>query len=162
RALKALISPTATVLRDGQVETIPSAQVVPGDILILDAGDVVAADARLLMANTLQVDESALTGEAMPQTKDAQASVTPGVPVFEQPTMVFGLTAVQSGTGRAVVVASGPRTEYGRIGKSLATVETRKTPLQARSETFTRWLAMAGFLVTLGVFGLGLLQGLGL
>src|SRR5262249_3541222 len=117
RALKALVSPTATVLRDGQAETIPSAQVVPGDILILDAGDVVAADARLLMANTLQVDESALTGEAMPQTKEARASVTPGVPVFEQPTMVFGLTAVQSGAGHAVVVATGPRTEYGQIGK---------------------------------------------
>jgi Ca2+-transporting ATPase len=161
RALKALVSPTATVLRDEQVQTIPSAQVVPGDILVLDAGDIVAADARLLTANSLQVDESALTGEAMPQTKDAQAGVTPGVPLFEQPTMVFGLTAVQSGAGRAVVVASGPRTEYGQIGKSLATVETRKTPLQERSEVFTRRLAIAGFLVTLGVFGLGLLQGLG-
>lgn len=162
RALKALVSPTAAVLRDGQVQTIPSAQVVPGDILVLDAGDVVAADARLLTTNNLQVDESALTGEAMPQTKDAQAGVTPGVPLFEQPTMVFGLTAVQSGAGRAVVVATGPRTEYGQIGKSLAAVETRKTPLQKRSETFTRRLAIAGFLVTLGVFGLGLLQGLGL
>ncbi|HEY3228885.1 MAG TPA: cation-transporting P-type ATPase, partial [Roseiflexaceae bacterium] len=162
RALKALVSPTAAVLRDGQVQTIPSPQVVPGDILVLEAGDIVAADARLLTANNLQVDESALTGEAMPQTKDARAGVTPGVPLFEQPTMVFGLTAVQSGAGRAVVVATGPRTEYGQIGKSLATVEIRKTPLQARSEDFTRWLAIAGFVVTLGVFGLGLLQGLGI
>jgi Ca2+-transporting ATPase len=162
RALKALVSPTAAVLRDGQVEMIPSTQVVPGDILVLKAGDIVAADARLLTSNNLQVDESALTGEAMPQTKDARASVTPGVPLFEQPTMVFGLTAVQSGAGRAVVVATGPRSEYGQIGKSLATVETRKTPLQERSEAFTRRLAIAGFLVTLGVFGLGLLQGLGL
>jgi len=162
RALKALVSPTAAVLRDGQIQTIPSRQVVPGDILVLDAGDIVAADARLLTANNLQVDESALTGEAMPQTKDAQAGVTPGASLFEQPTMVFGLTAVQSGEGRAVVVATGPRTEYGQIGKSLATVETRKTPLQVRSEAFTRWLAIAGLLVTLGVFGLGLLQGLGL
>jgi P-type Ca2+ transporter type 2C len=161
RALKALVSPTAAVLRDGQVQTIPSTQMVPGDILLLDAGDIVAADARLLTANNLQVDESALTGEAMPQTKDAQASVTPSVPLFEQPTMVFGLTAVQSGAGRAVVVETGPRTEYGQIGKSLAAVEIRKTPLQERSETFTRRLAIAGFLVTLGVFGLGLLQGLG-
>jgi len=162
RALKALVSPTAAVLRDGQVQTIPSMQVAPGDILVLDAGDIVAADARLLTTNNLQVDESALTGEAMPQTKDARAGVTPGVPLFEQPTMVFGLTAVQSGAGRAVVVETGPRSEYGQIGKSLATVETRKTPLQMRSETFTRLLAIAGFVVTLGVFGLGLLQGLGL
>ena len=131
-ALRDLSSPRALVVRDGAPLRIAGADVVRGDLMILAEGDRVPADARLTVANELMVDESLLTGESLPVEKRT------GMPVYSG-------TLVVKGQGRAEVTATGARTEFGRIGSSLATLEMEKTPLQQGSARIVKAIAVAGF-----------------
>ena len=130
-ALRELSSPRALVVRDGAVQRIPGAEVVRGDLMLLAEGDRVAADARLVAAHDLLVDESLLTGESLPIEKQA-------------PMPVFSGTLALKGQGRAEVTATGPRTEFGRIGQSLASLDTEKTMLQRETARIVKIAASAG------------------
>ena len=130
-ALRELSSPRALVVRDGAVQRIPGAEVVRGDLMLLAEGDRVAADARLVAAHDLLVDESLLTGESLPVEKQA-------------PMPVFSGTLALKGQGRAEVTATGPRTEFGRIGQSLASLDTEKTMLQRETARIVKIAASAG------------------
>ncbi|MGL6279216.1 MAG: HAD-IC family P-type ATPase, partial [Gaiella sp.] len=129
-ALRTIAAPEAAVVRDGVEVEVGAREVVPGDVLVLRAGDRVAADARLLEAVNLQAQEAALTGESHPVEKDETALAAPADAVGDRRGMVYAGTAVTYGRGRGLVVATGMETELGRIAGLLATVETGRTPLQ--------------------------------
>jgi Ca2+-transporting ATPase len=134
-ALRDLSSPRALVLRDGTLRRIAGANVVRGDLLVLSEGDRVPADARLVAVNDLLVDESLLTGESLPVEKRV------GKPVFSG-------TMVLKGQGRAEVTATGPRTEFGRIGLALASLEFESTPLQAETARIVKVIAVFAFVLS--------------
>ena len=155
-ALDTLTAPHARVIRDGSPSTVEAVQVVPGDVLVLQAGDVVAADARLLEANGIRVDESALTGEAVSTSKSA-----PPVPVdadlAARTSLVFAGSHVVDGHGRAVVVETGTRTELGRIGTAALTELTPRTPVQDAMRQLARLVLILAVIASVGVPLLGLL-----
>ena len=136
QALRELTSPRALVRRDGELQRIPGTAVVRGDLLVLADGDRVAADAELLQANDLQLDESLLSGESMPVAKQAGADGEGG--------RVYAGTMVVAGQGLARVIATGPRSEIGRIGVSLGAIESPQTPLHAQTRRLVRLFAVAG------------------
>jgi Ca2+-transporting ATPase len=157
-ALRSMTAPRARVMRDGRSEIVPSADVVPGDVLVLEAGDLVAADARLVEARTLRTVEAALTGESVPVHK-ATTPCPDDAPIGLRHDRVFMGTAVATGTGLAEVTATGMRTEMGRIAHLLATAEEEQTPLHRRLAAVGRMLVLAcGGIVAL-VFVLGVLRG---
>lgn len=158
-ALRKLAVPTVRVRRDGLVLEISAEDVVPGDVVILEAGDAVPADARLVLASELRTDESALTGESEPVAKRVEPLEMDVVPVAEQRNMVFMGTWVTYGHGEAVVVATGLRTELGKIASMLRSVEREPTPLQRRLARLGRDLTLAAVALIVVVFVLGLLQG---
>ena len=155
-ALDTLTAPHARVIRDGSPGTVQAIQVVPGDVLVLQAGDVVTADARLLDANGIRVDESALTGEAVSTSKSV-----PPVPLdadlATRTSLVFAGTHVVDGQGRAVVVETGPRTELGRIGTAALTELDPRTPLQDAMRQLARLVLILAVIFSVGVPLLGLL-----
>ncbi|HWN23379.1 MAG TPA: cation-translocating P-type ATPase, partial [Gaiellaceae bacterium] len=157
-ALRELAAPTATVVRDGEEREVAARDVVPGDLVVLAAGDKVPADARLTEAVNLQVDEAALTGESMPVEKGAKALAAEDVAVGDRTNSVFAGTTATYGRGRALVVATGMATEFGRIAHLLQTIEPAKTPLQRNLDRVAGLLARAGLAVVLVVVGLGLLR----
>src|SRR5690606_27291681 len=124
-ALARMTEVTASVLRDGERRRIPGAELVPGDVLLLDEGDAVGADARLLTADARRVQEASLTGESEPVSKDTATLPAPA-PLAERSSMVFKGTAVVQGSGRALVTATGMRSEMGAIATMLD--ETREEP----------------------------------
>ena len=130
-ALRALTAPRARVIRDGQPALIAADSVVPGDVLLLEGGDIVAADARLLVAHSLATNEASLTGESVAAAKTTRPTAA-GAPLAERTDFVFMGTPVVTGTGTAEVTATGMNTELGKIAHLLATVETKETPLQQR------------------------------
>ena len=130
-ALRAMTARRARVRRDGRTAIVPADTVVPGDVLVLEGGDVVAADARLIETHALTTNEAALTGESVPVEKTIEATPA-STPLAERHDFVFMGTAVAAGTGLAEVTATGMRTELGRIAGLLATVEPSVTPLQRR------------------------------
>jgi Ca2+-transporting ATPase len=158
-ALRSLTAPRATVVRDGVAAVIPAAEVVAGDELVLEAGDIVAADARLLEAHALAVGEAALTGESLPVEKRVSEDV-PGAPLAERPGQVFMGTTVATGTARALVLATGMRTELGKIAHLLENAEQGETPLQARLEQVARTLALLCVGIVVVIAALGMLRGL--
>ncbi|MCL6500183.1 MAG: HAD-IC family P-type ATPase, partial [Firmicutes bacterium] len=133
-ALRRLVVPRARVRRAGQVREVTSRELVPGDVVLLEAGDRVPADSRLVEAVGLRVDESTLTGESVPVDKDAGARLAAGVPLPERRTMVYTGTVVTAGRAVAVVTATGPATELGRIARLVAVTRPEATPLQRRLE----------------------------
>jgi len=135
-ALKKLAAPVCRVIRDGEEKVIPAAEVVPGDILVLSEGDRVAADARLIEAVNLEVDESSLTGESIPVAKTADAVLPPDTGIGEMKNMVFMGTYVVRGKGKAVVVSTGMNTEFGRIARMVSEAEEEKTPLEIELDEF--------------------------
>ena len=138
-ALRRLSVAMARVLRGGTLAVIPARELVPGDVIVLEAGDRVPADARLIYATAFSAQEASLTGESTPVQKDAQASVAPGAIVAERADMAFMGTVAVSGKARAVVVATGLRTELGRIATMIqqaSEAERTETPLQRRLEQF--------------------------
>jgi P-type Ca2+ transporter type 2C len=158
-ALKQLAVPLVKVRRDGRPLAVPAHDLVPGDVILLEAGDVVAADARLFSSPNLRVQEASLTGESQPAEKDAEASIAPGAALADRHTMVYMGTAVAYGRGEAVVVATGMRTELGRIAAAMQAVEREPTPLQRRLEHLARWLAGIVLVLVAIIFVLGLLRG---
>ncbi|KZE33542.1 cation-translocating P-type ATPase [Crenobacter luteus] len=155
-AIRAMLSPRATVMRDGERHEIDAAALVPGDIVLLDAGDKVPADLRLVRARALRVDEAALTGESLPVDKggDAQPADTP---LAERRAMAYAGTLVCAGQARGLVVATGEDTELGRINRMLATIPRHDTPLTRRLERFTRTLTSAILTVAALTVALGTL-----
>jgi P-type Ca2+ transporter type 2C len=158
-ALRRMAAPTATVLRDGREVKIPSKDLVPGDVIILHTGDRVPADARLLETINLQVEEAALTGESVPVEKHVHALESEDLPVGDRKNMAYAGTAVTYGRGRALVVATGMQTEFGKIAQLLQTIETGKTPLQHNLDKVGTVLARAAFVVVALIVVLGLLRG---
>lgn len=158
-ALKKLTAPTARVVRDGQVQIIPAREVVPADLILLEQGDVVPADARLIVTQSLRVEEAALTGESVPVKKDANAVVLSDAPIGDRRTMVYASTQVTYGKGRAVVTATGMQTELGRIAGLVESVEDDKTPLQEQLDRVGKYLVYAALTIVGMVFLIGLARG---
>lgn len=159
QSLKALSTPHTKVIRDGNKQEIPSTKLTVGDIVLLEAGDVVSADARLLQAHSLQVNESALTGEAVSVDKSVDVILTENCALGDQTNMVFSSGLVTYGRGIAVVTAVGMETEIGKIAKLMNETDARKTPLQRNLDAFSRRLSFAIIGVCLIVFVLNLIQG---
>ncbi len=159
-ALRRLSAPHARVLRNGAATTLPSSQIVPGDILLLAQGDIVAADARLLDAADLETAEASLTGESTPVTKDADQELTADTALADRTNMVYATTTITRGRATAVATATGTHTEVGHIGRLLATVETQKTPLERQLDQFGRWLVWVAAAIVLVVVLLGILRGI--
>ena len=158
-ALRRMAAPTATVLRDGEECEVPARQVVPGDVVLLRAGDRVPADARIVESVNLQIEEAALTGESVPVEKHADALEDSSLALGDRRNMVFAGTAATYGRGRAVVTSTGMDTEFGGIAKMLQSVETGRTPLQENLDRVGRSLAKATFVVVGIIVALGLLRG---
>ena len=142
-ALKKLATPEAKVLRDGQRQTVPSTQLVPGDIVLLEAGNYVPADIRLLEAANLRIEEAALTGESVPVQKDANIRLQADIPLGDRKNTTFMGTLVSYGRGRGVVVSTGMRTQIGLIAEMLQAVENEPTPLQQRLDQLGKFLGWA-------------------
>jgi P-type Ca2+ transporter type 2C len=157
-ALRSMTAPRARVMRDGHGVIVPAATVVPGDLLVLEAGDITAADARLRTAHALTTNEAPLTGESAPVEKSARATA-PETPLAERQDFVFMGTSVATGTGLAEVVATGMQTELGRIARLLTTAEESVTPLQRRLARVSQTLLLVcGGIVALVAIA-GLLRG---
>lgn len=157
-ALREMAAPTVIVIRAGREIEIAARDVVPGDVMVLQAGDKVAADARLIDSVNLQVDEAALTGESVPIHKKTEPLERPDLALGDRANMVFAGTIVTYGRGRGVVVSTGMKTEVGRIAEMLQTVETSKTPLQRNLDKVGRVLAQAALAVVAVVVVAGLFR----
>ena len=158
-ALKMLAAASATVRRDGHALTVPAAQLVPGDVVELEAGNVVPADLRLVETAQLKVDESTLTGESVPVDKHTAALDDPALPLGDRRNMAYKGTLATYGRGTAVVVATGAQTELGKIAALMQADDGQKTPLQQRLADFGRRLAMAALAICALVFLIGVLRG---
>jgi Ca2+-transporting ATPase len=158
-ALREMAAPMATVLRDGKESQIPARELVPGDVVILGAGDKVPADARVIAAMNLRADEAALTGESVPVEKIAGALPTAAREVGDRENIVHAGTAVTYGRGRALVVATGMATEFGKIAKMLESVEAGRTPLQENLDRVGRSLARAALVIVAIIVAIGLWRG---
>ena len=158
-ALREMAAPRATVIRDGSEIDLPAREVVPGDMLVLTVGNRIAADGRLVHAMNLKAQEAPLTGESTPVEKHADTLHDIDSPVADRRNMVYASTSVSYGRGVAVVVATGPRTEVGRIAQMLLEVETGRTPLQINLDKLGRSLARAALVVVALIVALGLLRG---
>ena len=159
QSLKALSTPHTKVIRDGKKQEIPSTELTVGDIVLLEAGDVISADARLLQAHSLQVNESALTGEAVSVDKSVDAILLENCALGDQTNMVFSSGLVTYGRGVAVVTSVGMETQIGKIAKLMNETDARKTPLQRNLDAFSRRLSFAIIGICLIVFVLNLIQG---
>ena len=145
-ALKKMLSPTITALRGGKEEEVPSKELVPGDILLLEAGDKIPTDARLVENHSLRCDEAPLTGESAPVGKDIKV-LPENVRVNDKKNMVFTGTTVTYGRGKAVVTSTGMNTEFGKIAEEVTAVETEKTPLEKRTDEIGKWLGIISFAI---------------
>jgi Ca2+-transporting ATPase len=158
-ALRQMAAPTADVLRDGQEVEVAAREIVPGDVILLRAGDKIPADARLIEAVNLQIEEAALTGESVPVEKNT-APIDKAEPALgDRTNIAFAGTAATYGRGKAVVVATGMNTEFGKIARMLQTVETGRTPLQENLDKVGRILALAALVIVAIIVVLGLLRG---
>jgi magnesium-transporting ATPase (P-type) len=151
-ALQRMAAPTATVVRDGNERRIPADEVVPGDLLLVAEGDAVSADGRLLSAAALSVAEASLTGESEPVLKDPVTLERP-VPLADRLNTIYSGTAVVRGRGKAVVTATGMRTEMGRIAQLLEGTAEERTPLQREIDVVGRVLGIAVIVIALVVVG---------
>jgi magnesium-transporting ATPase (P-type) len=150
-AIRAMVDPKASVLREGRRLTVPAERVVPGDIVLLEAGDRVPADLRLLRARNLKIDEAILTGESVPVDKSTNPA-PPEAALGDRPCMAFSGTFVVAGQGTGVVVATGAETELGKIGTLLGRVERLETPLLRQMAGFARTLTAVILSVSAAAF----------
>ncbi len=157
-ALKSLSAPHAKVLRDGKEQIIDAANLVPGDIIRLEAGDFVPADARLLNSASLKSEESALTGESVPAEKDAQTEVEENAPLGDRTSMVFSGCSITYGTATAVVTATGMDTQMGKIAGLLDSEEDGATPLQQKLSQLGKYLGFLALAACAVIFVVGLLN----
>lgn len=159
-ALKSLSANHAKVLRDGTEQVIDAIYLVPGDIIRLEAGDFVPADARLLRSSSLKSEESALTGESVPSEKDADASVDPKAPLGDRSNMVFSGCSITYGTASAVVTATGMATEMGKIANLLDKESDTQTPLQKKLAQLGKYLGVLALAACFVVFVIGIANGI--
>ena len=159
-ALKNMSAPHARVLRDGKEQVIDAAQLVPGDVIRLEAGDFIPADARLLKSVSLKSEESALTGESVPSEKDAAALVEEKAPLGDRSNMVFSGCSVTYGTATAVVTGTGMNTEMGKIAGLLEGEEEGQTPLQQKLAQLGKYLGFVALAACAVIFVVGLAGGI--
>jgi magnesium-transporting ATPase (P-type) len=159
QALRKLVRNRARVIRNGGQCVVDASEIVPGDLLVLDAGDAVAADARLVEGAALQVAEAALTGESLPVAKDT-GPVPADTPLADRHSLVFAGTHVTGGRARAIVVATGLRTEIGRIATLAKAAKQPRTPLERRVAQFGRALIFVAVPLFVLIVGIGLAQGI--
>ena len=157
-ALRAAAAPMARVRRDASVEEIPAARLVPGDVVLLRVGDVAPADLRLVRTEGLAFDRSALTGESLPEAGREEPDPA-GAPLAERHSVAFAGTSVVAGRGEGIVVATGLRTEFGRISTSLAGQDRRRSPLQRELDRLVRILLVIAIGLIAITTGLGFLRG---
>ena len=155
-ALRALSAPKARVIRDGAEVRVESAHLVPGDVILLEAGDYVPADGRILWEAGLQADEAAMTGESLPVHKRSGGGLPPDTPLAERKNMVIGGTVITGGRGKAAVTATGMDTEMGKIAHVLAQTEQEQTPLQRKLTQLGKTLSklVLGICVFIFIFDL--------
>ena len=158
-ALKKLSAPSATVIRDGRPGSVPAERLVPGDLVILEAGNVVPADIRLMETVQIRIDEAALTGESVPVEKDTAVLKEADLSIGDRKNMSYKGTLVTYGRGQGLVVETGMRTELGRIAALLQEQDEGQTPLQKRLAAFGQKLAYAVLAICAIVFVTGLLRG---
>jgi len=156
-ALKRFAETSATVLRDGKELIIPDAEVMPGDIIMLQEGEKVPADARIIFSNTIKVDEASLTGESEPVTKTNTVVPADNLPVADQKNMVFKGTHILSGNGTAVVVATGLATEIGKIAQKISSIDT-EIPLKTNIRYLSRVIIVTVVVISTSLIVLGVLS----
>ena len=157
-ALKRFAETSATVLRDGKELIIPDAEIMPGDIIVLQEGEKTPADARIIFSNILKVDEASLTGESEPVTKTDTVLPSDNLPVADQKNMVFKGTHILSGNGTAVVVATGLATEIGKIAQRITTLDT-EIPLKTNIRYLSRIIVITTTIISVSLIILGVFSG---
>jgi len=158
-ALKKMAAPAVRVKRDGHVQDLPAQDLVPGDVILLEAGNIVPADVRLIESANLSIQEASLTGESLPVEKAVPAILGENIPLGDRRNMAYLGTAVTYGRGTGVVVQTGMSTELGRIADLIQTVDSDKTPLQKRLAELGKVLMGAAIVIILVAFALGMLRG---
>ena len=159
-ALRKMAAQQARVRRGGEPQTVPAADLVPGDIVLLEAGNVIPADLRIAQAAQLRIGEAALTGESQPVEKNPRAvAADPGLPIGDRASMAYKGTTVHHGRGEGIVVATGMQTELGRIAEMISEPAESKTPLQRRLAQFGRYLAVAALGICAIIFVIGIQRG---
>jgi len=157
-ALKKMTAPTAIVMRSGKEEKIPTSEIVPGDIILLYTGDKIPADARLIEAFNLKIDEAALTGESTPVNKNV-AALSEETPFNDRKNMTFTGTIVVYGRGKAVATSTGMNTEFGKIAKMVQTTKEETTPLEKRTSSIGKWIGVLSIVICLTVAAIGFVEG---
>ncbi|HPW40654.1 MAG TPA: calcium-translocating P-type ATPase, SERCA-type [Bacillota bacterium] len=158
-ALKKMSAPNAKVLRDERIETVPAKNLVPGDVVFIEAGDSIPADMRLIESSNLKVEEASLTGESVPSEKDASKAFDTEVSIGDRLNMAYMSTIVTYGRGKGIVVNTGTNTEIGRIAEAIQTFEDETTPLQQKLNELGRWLGLACLIICVIVFAIGFMRG---
>lgn len=158
-ALKKLAAPTAHVIRNATLQQIPAREIVPGDVLSLEAGDKLAADGRLIETQNMEVEEASLTGESNPVRKNADKKLSEDTPLGDRKNMVYAGTSISRGRGKAIVCATGMHTEVGRIAGMIQNVQQDATPLERRLEYLGRWLVWGCLAICLIVVATGVAKG---
>ncbi|WP_005035445.1 cation-translocating P-type ATPase [Holophaga foetida] len=158
-ALKQMAAPSASVVREGSARAIPACTLVPGDLVLLEAGAVVPADMRIIEAALLKVEEAALTGESVPVDKETAPLTEPGLTLGDLRNMAFKGTTVTYGRAKGIVTGTGMHTELGKIATMLQEEKEEKTPLQKRLASFGKKLAIAVLVICAVIFAFGLLRG---
>jgi Ca2+-transporting ATPase len=159
-ALRRLAAPDALVLREGRRQTCPARELVPGDVVFLEAGNFIPADLRLIETVNLSIEEAALTGESVPVTKDAHLVLTQDMALGDRRNTAFSGTVVSYGRGSGVVVSTGMRTQIGMIAAMLQAVQEEPTPLQRKLDQLGKVLGIAALVVCALVFGVGWIRGI--
>ncbi len=157
-ALEKMSAPYSKVLREGQVETIPSREIVKGDVVVIETGDLIPADIRLTEAINLKIEEAALTGESVPETKHSEV-IEGEVPLGDRENMAFSSTLVSYGRGKGIVIATGMSTEVGKIAGMIQSVPETKTPMQVRIDQLGKFLGIAALAICLVIFLVGIIEG---
>ncbi len=157
-ALKTMTAPAAKVRRDGKIITVKGIEVVPGDVIILEAGNYVPADARLIKDSNLKVEESSLTGETVAVVKNTNAKLREDIPIGDTINMVFSSTIVVNGHGEAIVTETGMNTKVGKIAKMIITDEAPQTPIQKKLAEVGKTLGIGCLLICMLIFIIGIIK----
>src|SRR5699024_6172879 len=158
-ALKEMASPNAKVIRDGKAVVIPASRLIPGDIVLLETGDIIPADLRLVESLNLKIEEASLTGESAPVEKMANEVYREETSLGDRYNMAYMSTVVTYGRGKGVVVNTGHESEIGKIATMIQSFEDETTPLQRKLNQLGKVLGIATIVICIVIFGIGLLQG---